>query len=42
MKDSGVCAAHERMESDALGERAVPAAALYGAMNAVKKAVHGG
>ena len=31
MKDTMACAAHERIESDALGERAVPATALYGA-----------
>ncbi len=31
MKDTMTCAAHERIESDALGERAVPATALYGA-----------
>ncbi len=31
MKDTMTCAAYERMESDALGERAVPATALYGA-----------
>jgi aspartate ammonia-lyase len=31
MENSVACAAGKRLESDALGERAVPATALYGA-----------